>query len=613
MRRNYKIFGIARSLYRIGSACVNFVVGQALEPMSQPASNELDTENTQAYKNGIFGITSSGNMPQSVQEDVVSHLDCKYEDLIKNAGIFVPKTTFEDGETGYDKNAVVYTQNNDNTITLYISQVDNNKSIDLTDTNYWVKEATIPGIIDGSKLTLNNLNDTAKENIKNVINLDYSDFSLLKTSLDDIIPTNNKELNGDTITSATIVVSERINYLKTKLTPAPDFTIVDGEPSVDLNGCYLISMAQRNLITSTYNGDCKYYTYIEGSDTLILPTVQKFYNELFNKNFNIGQLSFFARTDAPSGWLRCDGNQYTKSSFPNFWDDYLTQNKLPTCSYADYSNEISNNGNCGKFAVDLVNLTFKVPTIQGQVFISQALASGDIGKFNAESLPQHIHNNGIVDDGTNLFNYGSTQEDLPGNAIQTINSENFTPTYQGLTSKVKNSTTYQDNAINQPNNIQYPIFVCVANVQVPVSEAQYNGFISNLTLKADKNGSNVDENFFTGATLTADTVDYVVESGSNAYGFYKKFKSGKTIQGCNNINGGTLGASQNNHVVITLPTPTQSTNYIVNVNFDNYFKYYASIGYVVFEKTTTGFKIGQYNNANGTSGMIYYNYSIIEF
>ena len=196
MRKNYKIFGIARNLYRIGSACVNFVVGQALEPMSQPASNELDTENTQAYKNGIFGITSSGNMPQSVQEDVVSHLDCKYEDLIKNAGIFVPKTTFEDGETGYDKNAVVYTQNNDNTITLYISQVDNNKSIDLTDTNYWVKEATIPGIIDGSKLTLNNLSDTAKENIKNVINLDYSDFSLLKTSLDDIIPTNNKELNG---------------------------------------------------------------------------------------------------------------------------------------------------------------------------------------------------------------------------------------------------------------------------------------------------------------------------------------------------------------------------------------------------------------------------------
>lgn len=307
MRKNYKIFGIARSLYRIGSACANFIVGQALEPMSQQASNELDTENTQAYKNGIFGITASGNMPQSVQEDVISHLDCKYEDLIKNAGIFVPKTIFEDGETGYDKNAVVYTQNNDNTITFYVSQVDNNKSIDLTDTNYWVQEATIPGIIDGSKLTLNNLSDTAKENIKDIINLDSSDFSLLKTSLDDIIPTNNKELNGDTITSATIVVPERINYLKTKLTPAPNFTIVDGEPSVDLSGCYLISMAQRNLITSTYNGDCKYYTYIEGSDTLILPTVQDIINQLTeNKadidgsNMLLGNLSDTAKSNITS-------------------------------------------------------------------------------------------------------------------------------------------------------------------------------------------------------------------------------------------------------------------------------------------------------------------------
>lgn len=490
MRRNYKIFGIARSLYRIGSACVNFVVGQALEPMSQPASNELDTENTQAYKNGIFGITSSGNMPQSVQEDVVSHLDCKYEDLIKNAGIFVPKTTFEDGETGYDKNAVVYTQNNDNTITFYVSQVDNNKSIDLTDTNYWIQEATIPGIIDGSKLTLNNLSDTAKENIKDIISLDSSDFSLLKTSLDDIIPTNNKELNGNTITSATIVVPERINYLKARLTPAPNFTIVDGEPTVDLSGCYLISMAQRNLITSTYNGDCKYYTYIEGSDTLILPTVQNFYNELFNKNVNIGQLSHFARTDVPTGWLRCDGTQYTKASFPGFWDDYLTQNKIPTCTYAEYATEISdNNGNCGKFAIDLVNLTFKVPTIQGQVFISQALASGDIGKFNAESLPNI----------TAKFFGSNRNSSYGGGAYKNLYVESGwggggnggTVNFGGDFNASRSSTTYQDGAKVQPNNIQYPIFVCVANVQVPVSEAQYNGFISNLNQKVDLDGSNL--------------------------------------------------------------------------------------------------------------------------
>lgn len=328
-----------------------------------------------------------------------------------------------------------------------------------------------------------------------------------------------------------------------------------------------------------------------------------------------GQLSFFTRTDVPIGWLRCDGTQYTRSEFPNFWDDYLTQNKIPTCSYADYATEISDYVNCGKFAVDLVNLTFKVPTITGQVFVSQALASGDIGKFNAESLPNIKGSFGgqFINDGdANAYADGAFE--VGGSPSYSTPSASLDDTTNGYNFDAsRSSSTYQDAAIVQPNNIQYPILVCVANVQVPVSEAQYNGFIINLTLKADKNGSNIDENFFTGATLTSGTVDYIVESGSNVNGFYKKYKSGKTIQGANNINGGTLGAGQSGQVVITLPTPTQSTNYIVNINFDSSFGYYASIGYAVTNKTTTGFTINHYNNANATTGTITYNYSLIEF
>ena len=131
--------------------------------------------------------------------------------------------------------------------------------------------------------------------------------------------------------------------------------------------------------------------------------------------------------------------------------------------------------------------------------------------------------------------------------------------------------------------------------------------------KANIDGSNINENFFTGANFTSDTIDYIVESGSNAYGYYKKYKSGKTIQGANKMYGGTLGSGMGSQVVITLPTPTQSTNYIVNVNLDSSFTHYASIGYAVINKTTTGFQIDQYNITNGTSGEIYYNYSIIEF
>lgn len=199
-----------------------------------------------------------------------------------------------------------------------------------------------------------------------------------------------------------------------------------------------------------------------------------------------GQFSPFGRTDIPSGWLRCDGNQYTRGEYPNFWDYYLTQNKVPTCSYADYANEINDNGgNCGKFAVDLVNLTFKVPTIQGQVFISQALASGDITKFNAESLP-NIKGWFYADDIGPAAGGALAYQSGGGHGLENSGYGDGTVTLDAS----RSSSTYQDSAIVQPNNIQFPIFVCVANKQVPVSEAQYNGFISNLNQKVDLGGGN---------------------------------------------------------------------------------------------------------------------------
>lgn len=41
-----------------------------------------------------------------------------------------------------------------------------------------------------------------------------------------------------------------------------------------------------------------------------------------------------------------------------------------------------------------------------------------------------------------------------------------------------------------PAHIKYPLFVCVANVQVPASEAEYNAFIDGLTNKVNIDGSN---------------------------------------------------------------------------------------------------------------------------
>ena len=108
--------------------------------------------------------------------------------------------------------------------------------------------------------------------------------------------------------------------------------------------------------------------------------------------------------------------------------------------------------------------------------------------------------------------------------------------------------------------------------------------------KADKNGSNITETFFTGATLTTDTVDYVVESGSNANGFYRKYKSGLIEQW------GTLTINSD-YYTLTLPTPMTTNTY----NFSGPSKvsnmpYWATTNVCVDNKTTTNVFLFRYGD-----------------
>ena len=130
---------------------------------------------------------------------------------------------------------------------------------------------------------------------------------------------------------------------------------------------------------------------------------------------------------------------------------------------------------------------------------------------------------------------------------------------------------------------------------------------------AKKNGSNVDENFFTGATLTSGTVDYIVESGSNANGYYKKFKSGAIIQS-GTVNVGTVPAGQNVNSDIVFPTPTSSTNYFIFLQKISNTGIWAYITYTrrtVFTTTTCG--ISTRNTGTSDISSVVLNYLIIEY
>ncbi|MDR2760695.1 MAG: DUF2793 domain-containing protein [Rickettsiales bacterium] len=75
--------------------------------------------------------------------------------------------------------------------------------------------------------------------------------------------------------------------------------------------------------------------------------------------------------------------------------------------------------------------------------------------------------------------------------------------------------------------------------------------------KADTDGSNVTEDFFTGATLEENTVDYVVESHRDENGnWYRKYKSGWISQGGIFSNTGTPNGGKS--IAVNFNTPFQS-------------------------------------------------------
>ena len=55
----------------------------------------------------------------------------------------------------------------------------------------------------------------------------------------------------------------------------------------------------------------------------------------------------------PEGALPCDGAEYTKSQFNDFWVNYLTAEipLLPTCTYTEYQTAINTYGSCAKFGI----------------------------------------------------------------------------------------------------------------------------------------------------------------------------------------------------------------------------------------------------------------------
>lgn len=109
---------------------------------------------------------------------------------------------------------------------------------------------------------------------------------------------------------------------------------------------------------------------------------------------NIGDIFYTLRLDETlNGAYLCDGTEFVKEDFTGEQNPYdlLVLGRIPSLSYEEYEQELVNNfGNCGYFALDIVNKKFKVPTLH-QISMEATKAGEEVGIFIQDQLQEHTH------------------------------------------------------------------------------------------------------------------------------------------------------------------------------------------------------------------------------
>lgn len=218
-------------------------------------------------------------------------------------------------------------------------------------------------------------------------------------------------------------------------------------------------------------------------------------------NNKIGEITSFvcSSTYIPRGCLPCNGGEYSKEQFKDLWNNYLADGKLLTCTYTEYANDISTYGQCAKFAIDTTNNKFKVPTIKDGSYITQALSDNELGKSYNESLPNirsHLGLNGQssaswwADNGQSgalygekrSVDYGQGKTELQAATVESGSSAQYNTVVFDAS---RSSSTYQDGAKVQGDNVRLRFFVVVANGEINQSVMDWSAWATSLETKQD--------------------------------------------------------------------------------------------------------------------------------
>lgn len=154
--------------------------------------------------------------------------------------------------------------------------------------------------------------------------------------------------------------------------------------------------------------------------------------------------AFATDTYTPNGSVPVNGKEYSQDEFPTVYTNYLIAGKLPTCTYTEFTDQVTLTGNCGKFALDTVNKKFKVPLLKDGDSITHAATDIKLSKSVKAGLPDI---SGAVN-GTAVYWDADTPHISGGFAISYTTDSAFVKT-DAVTQSVKDSgITFSANRSN---------------------------------------------------------------------------------------------------------------------------------------------------------------------
>lgn len=188
---------------------------------------------------------------------------------------------------------------------------------------------------------------------------------------------------------------------------------------------------------------------------------------------SIGTVFYSMRTDTPEGAIACDGSIYDRTTFPDFYDSFLSTGKISTKTFQQYEADIANNGSCAFFGIDTATKRFRAPTLK-DVFLRATVGSSMVGLYQGDAIRNITGKFGNISS-----MHGVTATGAFSTEQWWYTGDEHEHAYNGVMFNFDASKVVPTADENRPKNIRYRAFVTIYT-GVELSTAQGEAFVETV-------------------------------------------------------------------------------------------------------------------------------------